>query len=371
MTDKQRKRLPRSFDIEQAKPNPEGAETRARSNSRSATEKPRVRRPKSAAASEGKVTVDEVDYFAAEAEAVKDTRVFNDVDGNGKRTGLTFFSIARWAIGLLFALAIGLWLEGLWREAFSRNDWLGWTVSALVALLLVAVLGMALREWIAIRGIKQVTRMREEAQAAIEDGNSAKLRASAQTLFKHFSDNTQTAAGRAKLQELTGEIVDSEDFYALHERELLDTLDQTAIATISAAAKRVSIVTAVSPRALVDVGYVLYENVRLIRVMAELYGGRAGGLGTLALARKVVTHLAITGAISVGEGLMQQFLGQGLAARISTRLGEGVFNGLMTARLGIAAMEVCRPAPFYRLKKPKISDFLPRLMPAKKQNDEV
>jgi len=363
MTENDKKRMPRSFNL-----SAETAEAETSSEPKSATKK---RRPKSVQTSKAKVSIDEVDFFESEIEAEQNTNDYKAIEHERKRPLFSFFGISKWAAGLLLTLAVGLWLEGLWREAFSRNDWLGWTVSGLIGLFVLGMLGMALREWFAIRQIKQVSRMRDEATQAIEEGNSAKLRASAITLGQHFSNDSKTAAGRAKLSELGSEVIDSEDLYALYERELLQSLDQTAISKISAAAKRVSIVTAVSPRALVDVGYVLFENMRLIRSMAEIYGGRAGGLGTFTLARKVITHLAITGAISVSEGLMQQFLGQGLAARVSTRLGEGVFNGLMTARVGIAAMEVCRPAPFYRLPKAKISDFLPRLMPAKKQTEEV
>src|SRR3712207_6930775 len=46
---------------------------------------------------------------------------------------------------------------------------------------------------------------------------------------------------------------------------------------------------------------------------------------------------------SVGDSLVQQALGLGVAARISAKLGEGVLNGLMTARFGLAALNVCRP----------------------------
>jgi putative membrane protein len=127
--------------------------------------------------------------------------------------------------------------------------------------------------------------------------------------------------------------------------------------------KRVSVVTAVSPRAVVDLAYVLFEVTRLVRAMAELYGGRPGTLGMLKLLRDVVAHLAVTGSIAVGDGLAQQVLGHGLASKLSARLGEGVINGLMTARIGIAAMDLCRPLPFKAVKRPGIGDFMSDLTP--------
>jgi len=38
------------------------------------------------------------------------------------------------------------------------------------------------------------------------------------------------------------------------------------------------------------------------------------------------------------------------------RLGEGVLNGILTARLGIAAIEVTRPLPFSALPRPTLTE---------------
>ncbi len=82
--------------------------------------------------------------------------------------------------------------------------------------------------------------------------------------------------------------------------------------------------------------------------------------------RHVISHLALTGGMAVGDSLVQQVLGHGLAAKLSARLGEGVLNGLLTARLGIAAIEVTRPLPFAALPRPKLSDLAGNLLPSKK-----
>jgi uncharacterized membrane protein YcjF (UPF0283 family) len=65
----------------------------------------------------------------------------------------------------------------------------------------------------------------------------------------------------------------------------------------------------------------------------------------------MMAHLAITGGIAATEGLVSQVLGHSLAARLSTRLGEGVINGLLTARVGIAAIAVTRPDAAHRRQR--------------------
>ena len=69
-----------------------------------------------------------------------------------------------------------------------------------------------------------------------------------------------------------------------------------------------------------------------------------------------------TGAVAVDfRSFVQQIVGHGLAARLSAKLGEGVVNGMMTARIGIAAMETARPLPFSAAKRPGLGDFLSAL----------
>ena len=109
--------------------------------------------------------------------------------------------------------------------------------------------------------------------------------------------------------------------------------------------KRVSVLTAINPAALIDILFVGAVNLRMLRRLASIYGARPGGFGLFKLARMVVTHIAISGGIALGDDVLQQMLGQKLTAKLSARLGEGVFNGALTARIGIAALAVCRPLP--------------------------
>ncbi|MBV6657113.1 MAG: DUF697 domain-containing protein, partial [Devosiaceae bacterium] len=81
-----------------------------------------------------------------------------------------------------------------------------------------------------------------------------------------------------------------------------------------------------------------------------------GFLGAIWLGRHMLTHLAVTGGLAATEGLVSQVLGHSLAARLSARLGEGVINGLLTARVGIAAIAVTRPLPYFSGKPPTLSD---------------
>jgi putative membrane protein len=153
-----------------------------------------------------------------------------------------------------------------------------------------------------------------------------------------------------------GEIIDGRGLLTLADRTLLTPRDELAKQAIASAAKRVSVVTAISPRALVDIMFVTAQSVMLTRKVAELYGARPGALGFLRLGRRILGHLAITGGVAITDSVLSQLVGHGLAARLSAKLGEGVLNGLLTARVGLAAIAACRPLPFLAEKEPKLQD---------------
>jgi putative membrane protein len=178
-----------------------------------------------------------------------------------------------------------------------------------------------------------------------------------------------TAKGRSVLMDTRDDVMDASGLLLLAEQQLMTPLDHEARLAILSASRRVSVVTAVSPRAIVDIGYVVFEALRLVRTLATLYGSRPGWIGLLRLSRDVVAHLAVTGSIAVGDGIIQQILGHGLASKLSARLGEGVINGMMTARIGIAAMDLCRPMPFHALKRPGLTDFITALSAVSKPAD--
>lgn len=260
------------------------------------------------------------------------------------------------ALSGFLALAAGVWVENTIRSLMSQNPALGYAALACAAIATLALLVMLARVLRDILRERKVEALRERAVAALTGGTPDEGRAIAGELVALYKGRAQTAQGRAALQEALPQLFAARDVLTVAERSLLAPLDALATAQIASAARRVSLVTAVSPRALVDVVFVLVACARLLRSIAGIYAGRPGTLGLLRLARQVMNHLVLTGGMAAGDAVIQQVVGQGLAARLSAKLGEGVINGMLTARIGLAALAVCRPLPFVEVAAPTLSD---------------
>ncbi len=268
-------------------------------------------------------------------------------------------------------LAIGLAVTGLIEDLFARSQELGWLGLALAILAAVSLVIVGVREAIGLLRLATMEKLHQRAAATILSDNRIEGRTLVQDLVAQTRSMPRLARARASLEGHLGDIIDGADLVRLAERELMTPLDQEARRLVGAAAKRVSVVTAVSSRAAIDMLFVLATVLALVRRLSFLYGVRPGTLGLIRLMRLVVSHLAMTGGLAASDSLLQQILGHGIAAKLSARLGEGLLNGLLTARLGLAAIDVIRPLPFTVLPRPTLRDLMSDALRGREDSEEA
>ncbi len=273
--------------------------------------------------------------------------------------------LARWFWGLAVAIVGAVVSVAAWDFAVSlleRAPVLGSIVTCLIGALLLVALIITLRELAAISRLSRVDGLRRAADVALADEDLSQARTVTNRLIAFYKGRDETRWGRDRLEERMGEQFDAATLLALAEDELLAQLDTAASREVEAAARQVATVTALVPLALADVATALASSLRMIRRIAEIYGGRAGFLGSWRLTRAVFVHLVATGAVAVGDDLLEPILGGSVLSKLSRRFGEGLVNGALTARVGVAAMEVCRPLPFSARHKPSTRGVIKRAL---------
>ena len=272
--------------------------------------------------------------------------------------GLRWGSILLGALGGLVSLLASLWLYDYVLALLAREDWIGRAAVGLLALVLFALLMIVLREVAGLARLGRLGKIRHEADSAARQNDKPLAVDVARRLKSLYSGRNDLAWGLKRLAEHEHDIMNAGELLRLAERALVAPLDPFARTIIAASAKRVSVVTAVSPGVLIDMLFVASENLRMLRRLATLYGARPGTLSLLKLARMVVTHIVLTGGIALGDDVIQQLVGHGLTAKLSARLGEGLFNGALTTRIGLAAIDVCRPLPYIEVQRPRFRELV-------------
>lgn len=261
--------------------------------------------------------------------------------------------------GLSMLLGIGVSVA-MWdfiSDLLARNIYLGQAALGVLGLVGLVLLIVALKEIAAFSRLAKIDALREQVKNA---DSKPKVESVIKRLNSMYSSREELRWARQMVAEQSGEIIDAPDLLAFTERQMMAPLDAAAMGEVQTAARTVATATALIPIALADIAVALTANIRMVRRIAEVYGGRAGTFGSWRLLRAVATHLLATGAVAIGDDMIGSVVGGGALSKISRKFGEGVINGALTTRVGIAAIVVCRPMPFTALKRPSVAGMLKR-----------
>ena len=269
-----------------------------------------------------------------------------------------FWTILTATIGFVVSLAAWDYVNAL----IDRSPILGGIISALLAAMVFVLAIVALRELAAFGRMRKVDHIHKLAQEATANHDLKQARKVVDQLQSLYARRDDLEWGRSRLKEQEKDVLDADGLLGLAETTLLAPLDARAQKEIEAASRQVATVTAIVPLALADLFTALASNLRMIRRIAEIYGGRSGTLGSWRLVRSVLAHLVATGAVAVGDDLIGSVAGGSALSKVSRRFGEGVINGALTARVGVAALEVCRPLPFNTQEKPSVTGIVRRAL---------
>ena len=271
------------------------------------------------------------------------------------------WGLGRWILSALITLGlfwVGLAAMDFVTSLFARSGWLGWIGAGLLGLLVFLLLLACLREIAALARLGRVETLRKQAEDAQETGSTAAAEKAVAGLHRLYAGRTDMEWALESFERAKGDTPDPSGRLALAERTLMAALDAQAEDAVRKAGRNVAVATALIPLALADVLAALTCNLRMIREVSEIYGGRTGWLGSWRLMRAVASHLVATGAVSVADDMLGPLVGGGVLGKLSRRFGEGAVNGALTARVGVATMDICRPLPFVELTRPKASALI-------------
>jgi putative membrane protein len=275
--------------------------------------------------------------------------------------GLRWGSILISALFTLFTLWAGLTISQMIEAFFTRSPFLGWVALSVAGLAALAALAIIMRE---IWGLARLRRIEKLQLAAAHALNQDDLKSATQTITELtalYKAKPDAAWNLKNYEAHADDILDPRDRVRLVERYLVDPLDEIAHRIIARRAKRVTLLTTITPAAALDIMFVAAQNIVMLREIATLYGGRPSTFATLKLARMVIAHLAIAGGLALSDNFLHLFVGKGLLGRLSARFGEGAVNGILTSRIGLAACDVCRPIPIEVTRRETLASLLKEL----------
>ncbi|ATN00699.1 YcjF family protein [Proteus terrae] len=266
-------------------------------------------------------------------------------------------TIASTILGISVIAQTGQWIYDSW----INSDWIALGAASAGGLIVVAGIGSVITEWRRIYRLRQRADERDKAKELLYSHAMGNGRPFCEKLAKQAGIGPQHPA-LIRWQSALHDTHNDKEVLELYSQLVQPILDKQARAEISRSAAESTLMIAVSPLAMVDMAFIGWRNIRLINRIAEIYGIELGYYSRLKLFRLVLVNIAFAGATELVREVGMDWLSQDLAARLSTRAAQGIGAGLLTARLGIKAMELCRPLPWIDDNKPKLGDFRKELI---------
>ena len=246
-------------------------------------------------------------------------------------------------------------------NAWVTQDWVAMGGCVAGALIIGAGVGSVVTEWRRLWRLRQRAEERDRGRELLNSHGIGQGRAWCEKLASQAGFDQ----GHPALQRWHAAIHETQndrEVVELYARLVQPVLDSQARREISRSAAESTLMIAVSPLALVDMAFIAWRNIRLINRIASLYGIELGYYSRIRLFRLVLLNIAFAGASELVREVGMDWMSQDLAAKVSARAAQGIGAGLLTARLGIKAMELCRPLPWLADDKPRLGDFRTQLL---------
>ncbi|NVK43696.1 MAG: DUF697 domain-containing protein [Oceanospirillaceae bacterium] len=243
---------------------------------------------------------------------------------------------------------------------------LHWSAAAALGVLIGGVGVLALRSLLSFlrarRSLGRLQRLRLRAEQQTGRHTAGRSGGMLAELQAFYADKPQAPILAGALDKLPDYSDDCETLLHL-DRHFVERLDREAMHRVSRYSAQTGLAVAFSPWAALDMLIALWRSVQMIDDIAQTYGVVPSWPTRMRLLRKVLAQLTFVGASEVAIDQLSDDLGTAaLAGTLSARAGQGLGAGILSARIGLAAMRVLRPLPFPAGREPGIRSLIAPLL---------
>ena len=255
---------------------------------------------------------------------------------------------------LLLAGLLGVEAHDYLADLFKRSVLLGSGFALLIGVTVTGALGLVGRELISLRRLARAEHLRHDGERLLSSevhGQAGPLVERIEHIYRGRADLEAPLA--AFRREASDALSDGEQL-RLFSTVVLMPLDREAYRLVRRGARDIGALTALSPLGALDGVVVLARTLVMLRAIARLYGVRPAAASTASLLRRGLRNVVAAGVGELVSDSAVEAAGASLLSVLSAKAGQGVLNGLLAAKLGLAAMQLCRPLPFTRDQLPSL-----------------
>lgn len=273
---------------------------------------------------------------------------------------------------VLFALAVLAQSVQWLFDTFQQRQWIYFAFAIVFFIISLTGIGAIISEWRKLVYLRRHQQNQQTSSQFLLEELASNSGEQAVKFCENIANNLKNLPAVTQAEQRwksqLNEAYNGKEVLYLFSENVLKPIDKQVKQMISKSAAENAVIVAVSPLAIVDVLIMAARNIALVNKISRAYGMELGYISRLKLFRMVLTNMVFAGATEIATDIGMDFFAQNLTAKLSLRAAQGIGVGVLTARLGVKAMEFCRPIAFQANERPKISAIRQELLTSMKNN---
>jgi putative membrane protein len=261
------------------------------------------------------------------------------------------------SLGLLFILMLLVDAYHFIAQQYSSNVFLGTLFLGLTLVVSSTVLVLSWQTYRNIKTLRIVGKLQKEGQQLIETNGYGEAIHYVNRIANFYSLRPDIKIRLEHFYQSISDTHHDREICALFSDMVLKNIDQQAYRIVTQRAKETALMVMISPIAWLDTVLTLWRNIRMIRDVATLYGGRPGFLSSMSLIKAVLQNLVYANVSELVAESVAEILGGSMLSVMSAQATQGLGSGVMTAHVGLQAIKACRPLPFLDEETPRLRDI--------------
>ena len=242
-------------------------------------------------------------------------------------------------------------------EQYNSSLFLGSLFLAIILLISGSVLVLTRRAYQDIVRLRSVSAFQKEGKQIMENNGYGGAIPYTNKIAKFYQNRPDIKTRLKKFYDIQNDSHHDREVCHLFSTNVMKGMDIQAKQIVVQRSKETALMVMISQIAILDMLLTLWRNTRMIRDISTLYGGRPGFLGSIGLIGSVLQNLIYADVSEMVADSMADILGGSILSVMSAQAAQGLGSGIMTARVGLHAIQACRPLPFSEEEKPRLRDI--------------
>ncbi len=227
---------------------------------------------------------------------------------------------------------------------FNNTPLLGIFYATSIFIFFIVLILIGVKEFKGYKKLKNIEDMQERVKK-LQNNPTEEVFSFADKIIDIYINHPKKEIKEKALEiqkELKERVFLKEEVLEFLDERFFKYLDEEAYKLITKYSNQTALSTAISPVALIDMALILSRSWAMISEISKVYGFKPNFASKILLLKRVSFNLIFASVTDLASDYLSSVIGTSLLSKLSYHSAQGLANGVLIARIGVATINSCR-----------------------------